>query len=604
MKLVIECDGNIREFTVGEDKLILGRDKGCDITLSGDHISRRHLTLVREKDSVRFADLGSSFGTMLNGKRAMSGHLGADDILTIGKVSIKHKKGSVTPAQGSRLSQNINFGAFGNLMSKLVHSSEPQKALEYLLLGLVELTGAERGFVLLSSQQSNDLLIASSHRIADAEKFVAISKTIYSHSIKEKKTVFIKNTLVDEWYQRHTNRTLLDREHSVLCSPLMSQNKVFGVLYIDGAQKSFSLQQEELPLFESIVSLTSALLATDKTRRRLLKQVESIKRMQALSRFEPDIVFGQSAAAKDLEELINAAAEQDVSVLVTGETGTGKEMVARALHERSARKNGPFVAVHCAALPRDIMEAELFGVVKGAFTGATESRPGRFELANGGTLFLDEVGELPLDVQVTLLRVLEERAVTPLGSTTTVPLDFRLVAATNRELPLMVKEGTFRQDFFFRLNVFEMTLPPLRNRREDIAELATGFLSFFGHRLGRPKLTLTQQALLCLKKHNWPGNIRELKNAIERALVVEKGETITERAFQHLLQPSLLKAADDDFWSSLPHDYDKASLEFERGFLIRSLERNENNIAAVAREYGKARHAIYRRLKKLGINED
>jgi formate hydrogenlyase transcriptional activator len=234
-------------------------------------------------------------------------------------------------------------------------------------------------------------------------------------------------------------------------------------------------------------------------------------------------IVGNSSALLELLQRVDQVARTDSSVLIYGETGTGKELIARAIHDRSARKNRPLVKVNCSAISAGLVESELFGHVKGAFTGAFERRVGRFELANGGTLFLDEVGELPLETQVKLLRVLQEREFEPVGSNRTVPVDVRIIAATNRNLLESIRAGSFRSDLFYRLNVFPLEVPPLRERRSDIPQLAMFFLSRCTRNLGKKMEGISAAAIESLIRYSWPGNVRELQNAIERALILSHG---------------------------------------------------------------------------------
>lgn len=238
-------------------------------------------------------------------------------------------------------------------------------------------------------------------------------------------------------------------------------------------------------------------------------------------------LIGESKLLRDLIESVERIAGNNSSVLVTGESGTGKEVVARLLHSSSPRVGRPFVAVNCGAIPEALIESELFGHAKGAFTGATEARPGRFQQADGGTLFLDEIGELKLTLQVKLLRALQEREVTPVGEANPRRVDVRIIAATNRDLEVMVKEGTFRQDLFYRLDVIPLRLPPLRDRPEDIPVLAAYFLEGINRRLGR-RVTLSDGAISLMRLYEWPGNVREMENLVERLVVMSKGDVISE----------------------------------------------------------------------------
>ncbi|MHB9074286.1 MAG: sigma-54 interaction domain-containing protein [Desulfobaccales bacterium] len=238
-------------------------------------------------------------------------------------------------------------------------------------------------------------------------------------------------------------------------------------------------------------------------------------------------VLGTSPRIREIFQLLEMVAPSEATVLLLGETGTGKELVAQAIHRNSPRAAGPFVAVNCAALPEALLESELFGHERGSFTGATSRRDGRFVMAHQGTLFLDEVGELSLPIQAKILRVLQAREFEPLGSTRTVKVDVRIITATNRDLEKMVREGQFREDLFYRLNVFPMVLPPLRERQEDLPALAEFFLRKFGEKNRREGIALAPEVLEAFRRYPWPGNIRELENVMERAVIVCQGNTIT-----------------------------------------------------------------------------
>jgi len=241
---------------------------------------------------------------------------------------------------------------------------------------------------------------------------------------------------------------------------------------------------------------------------------------------EDDLIVGTSDAMRYVMSRIDQVAPTDATVLLYGETGTGKELLARAVHRRSSRRNHPFVVVNCAAMPSALMESELFGRERGAFTGAHTSQIGRFELANRGTIFLDEIGELALEVQPKLLRVLQEGQVERLGSPRTVDVDVRVIAATNRDLSEEVREGRFRRDLFYRLNVFPITVPPLRERREDIPMLVRHFAQQFARRMKKNVESIPSDTMDALKRYDWPGNIRELQNLIERAVILSTGSTL------------------------------------------------------------------------------
>jgi transcriptional regulator with PAS, ATPase and Fis domain len=284
-------------------------------------------------------------------------------------------------------------------------------------------------------------------------------------------------------------------------------------------------------------------------------------------------------------------------VLIQGESGTGKELAARAIHRGSPRREGPFVGVNCGALPAQLLESELFGYEKGAFTGAVATKPGLFELAHGGTIFLDEIGECSPELQVRLLRVLHEKEVRRLGGTRRVATDFRLVAATNRRLDEEVKAGRFREDLFYRVNVMDVTMPPLRGRREDVPLLAAFFLERFARREGKALRGIAAAALERLVAHDWPGNVRELENAIERGVVVARGPFLEVADLPpHLLPAGAAAVPAPDFAGR-----DVTLAEVEKALVAAAMERHGGNKSQAARALGISRKLLYSKLREHGL---
>jgi len=302
---------------------------------------------------------------------------------------------------------------------------------------------------------------------------------------------------------------------------------------------------------------------------------------------------------------IQKVAETDLTVLIRGESGTGKELVAQALHQHSARKQAPFVAVNCAAISRDLVESELFGHEKGAFTGAEARRVGRFEAAEGGTIFLDEIGDMAPETQAKVLRVLQERSFERVGGSKPLAVDVRVVAATHRDLERDVREERFREDLYYRLKVVEIELPPLRERREDLPALATRFLEQLAERHGRARRRLSAGALAALSRHPWPGNVRELRNVVERAAVLAAGEEI-EVDDLALPAPRDASAAAPEELAGLPFGEAKrsAAVQFERAFLLRALRENGGNISRTAEAIGMVRQSLQQKIRELGLRDE
>ena len=301
--------------------------------------------------------------------------------------------------------------------------------------------------------------------------------------------------------------------------------------------------------------------------------------------------WGESKAMKGLRELVERVAKTDANVLITGENGTGKEMLAREIHALSVRSEKEMVAVDMGALTESLFESELFGHVKGSFTDAYADRPGKFESAHGSTLFLDEIGNLPYHQQAKLLTVLQRRSIVRVGSNQPIPIDIRLICATNCNLPEMVAQNHFREDLLYRVNTIHIEIPPLRERKEDIIPLAERFIDRFGRQYDRGKMTLSPQAIRKLKEHPWYGNIRELEHAIEKAVIISEGATLSEEHFQFsrkALAPNLNTTVG-------------TIEEMEVQMIKRAIERNEGNLSAVAMELGITRQTLYNKLKKFGL---
>jgi len=330
-------------------------------------------------------------------------------------------------------------------------------------------------------------------------------------------------------------------------------------------------------------------------------------------------LLGASDQMRRIYDLINKVAATDVTVLIHGESGTGKELVARAIHEQSAhRRNGDFIAMNCAALPSELIESELFGHEKGAFTGAAGQRKGKFELANGGTIFLDEIGDMSLTTQAKLLRVLEERKVERLGGSYSIPVDVRVVSATNRDLAKAVAEEKFRADLYYRLRVVQMDLPPLRDRREDIPMLAESFLQTYAKRYSLKCSEISADAMKRLAAYNWPGNVRELRNAIERSVVLADGKSLKsddlpeeirtaksepQKSSATFQRAGAAAASTESDLLEIPFldDFREARREFERAYIERCLIETNGNVTRAAEKVGMHRQSLQQKLKDLGL---
>jgi len=332
-------------------------------------------------------------------------------------------------------------------------------------------------------------------------------------------------------------------------------------------------------------------------------EVEYRALQQRLQTGEFEEMLGSSPGMQQVFGIIRKVAPSDAPVLILGESGTGKEMAGRAIHRLSLRRDGPFIAINCGAIPENLLESELFGHEKGAFTGAHTTRPGRLEMANGGTLFLDEIGELPVPLQVKLLRFLQERCVERVGGRKTIPVDTRVLAATNSDLKAALSNGAFREDLYYRLAVVVLRIPPLRERREDILLLARAFLQRFAAQARRETLAFDATALELLLEHPWPGNVRELENRVKRAVIMAEGNTIRAADLELSAAPRKAPVAPVRADGS-PVTLKEAREQLERELVTRALQRHRGKIAPAAAELGISRPTLYELMEKLGIQRE
>lgn len=352
---------------------------------------------------------------------------------------------------------------------------------------------------------------------------------------------------------------------------------------------AFDFLEKPLSQDRVIISVEKA-LEFKKLKKENIKLRSSIQK-----KFE---IVGSSSVMKKIKDQIQLVAKGDSRVLILGESGTGKELVARMIHALSSRAEAPFVEVNCAAIPQELIESELFGHEKGAFTGAIEKKVGKFEIANGGTLFLDEIGDMSLLTQAKLLRVIETQKFQRVGGTRDITVDVRIISATNKDLPEEIKKGNFRQDLYWRLNVVPIYIPPLRERKEDIPELVNYFVEEFHRDKGWRKKKFQPDAIKILQQYDWPGNVRELKNAIERIMIMCTEEFITAKEIQEI---GIIRQSQNEFsYFSIP-TLKEAKDAFERDFILKKLRENNWNMTKTAEVLGIERSNLYKKIKALGI---
>ncbi|MFP4356274.1 MAG: nif-specific transcriptional activator NifA [Phycisphaerae bacterium] len=463
-----------------------------------------------------------------------------------------------------------------------------------------------RGTIMLLSPDGDELLIEvaqdlSPHQIRDVRYQLGegiVGKVVQSGEPAVIPQVSEEPAFLDRLHKRHK---FTREEISFICVPIAIGKEIYGALSTD---KLFG-PQCTLESDVRVLSIVASMIAHDvKTRRAAAADKQALEaenlrlRTELEDRFRPENIIGNSSSMRDVYQSIHQVATSDTTVLIRGESGTGKELVAHAIHYSSHRAKGPFVKVNCAALSETLLESELFGHEKGAFTGAIQARKGRIEEADGGTLFLDEIGDFSPMTQVKLLRVLQEREFERVGANKTHQANVRIIAATNSHLEKAVETGQFRQDLYYRINVFPIFLPPLRDRRDDILLLSDHFIEKYSVKMNKDVRRITTPAINMMVSYHWPGNVRELENCIERAVLLSSDGVI----HAHLLPPTLQTSdASDTVGEGTLQE--RVAL-FESDLITDALKRTGGNMAAAARELGTTPRIVRYKIQNLQIDPD
>lgn len=478
----------------------------------------------------------------------------------------------------SRISQEINT----------LQDIDP--LLKSILRIAMEVIGAERGFILmLDERQQLALRIAQNLSEAQASDLSQVSQSVLQQVMETGEPIICFDALADDRFQG-AQSIQIQRIQSIAAVPLTIKTRPIGAIYLDSVQRRAGFKPESLPFItafahQAAIAIENAqLYAALREENRLLK-----KQIQQAQSFKE--IVGRSLAMKQVFELMESVVDSDVTVLISGESGTGKELVARALHYNGPRKDKPFIALFCGALPENLLESELFGHKKGAFTGAISDKKGLFEAADGGSFFLDEIGDLSPKIQTELLRVIQEGEIKRVGENQVRYVNVRIIAATNKNLEELVQAGLFREDLYYRLNVIKIELPPLRKREGDIPLLANYFLTKHAAKTRKQVQGISPEAMKRLMSYHWPGNVRELENTIERALLLTK---------DIFIQPENLQLPEPEI--KLP---EKMSLkDFERQIVQKTLAENDNNISRTAEQLGVSRRWLHYRIKEWEHEED
>lgn len=473
---------------------------------------------------------------------------------------------------------------------------EPQELLELIAREATRLLGSDRASIFLWDRDQKQLVACPALGVQGGKLWLPDNRGIVGQVIQTGQTVRVDDAYADSRFDKSVDHKGGYRTRTLLCVPLINAaGQRIGAFELINKNDGLFTDDDEEALYQLAIQVAVA-VENAQERDLLLRSNRQLTEQVAGG----STIIGDSPAILALRGTIERLAATDLPVLVTGESGTGKEVAAQALHYRGPRSGHPFIAVNCAALTETLLESELFGHEKGAFTDAHATHIGKFELAHGGTLFLDEIGDMTPGGQAKLLRVLEEKIITRVGGTQSIPVNVRVVAATNANLTEMVREKRFRQDLYYRLSVVTVDIPPLRDRPEDVMPLADHFLTRFCRQANRPKLQLSEEARKRMQGHAWPGNVRELRNLMERVAFLSAGKAVEASDLAFILSP--LK----DSFQDLSDGYGlaEATDRYQIEYIKRAIKRVQNNMSEAARVLGLHRSNLYRKMRQLGMEVD
>jgi Nif-specific regulatory protein len=613
------------EIALEEEETTIGRHPSNRVAIADLTLSRNHCVIRRAGPHFHLYDLQSQNGTLVNGLPVQERQLAPGDRITAGqsqfiytaeparaKVALvddeTYEYGLTTKLRSEDavyLQERVGGAAEASLTDRrsydlmalvkassiIAQTRSLDQLCEQLLALIFSVIPAERGAILLLAAESQEIerVFARDQR---GQHPVPVSQTITSMVINERVSVLNNDVLADkrlrgsEAFRRRDVR-------SVLAVPMATPDRVPGVIYLDSGRQARLFTPEDQQLLTAMANQAGLAVENIRHYERLSQEAELL-RGELYARYS---MIGTHPKMAEVYDFITKVAPTDATVLIRGESGTGKELVARAIHFNSPRRARAFVTVNCAALTETLLESELFGHEKGAFTGAVAQKKGRLEAADGGTIFLDEIGETSAAFQTKLLRVLERREFERVGSARPIRVDVRFIAATNRDLERAIREEKFRADLFYRLNVVAVKLPPLRERREDIIALAEYFLARDSQKLKKRCGAIAKEAKACLLAHPWPGNVRELENAIERAVILGQGEMLRlEDLPAHIAKVDAVTAAEAGYHSAVR--------QFKRDLLMNTLREVAGNQTEAARRLQLNPTYLSRLLKNFQVKTD
>jgi Nif-specific regulatory protein len=629
---LIALSGPMKDRIVAltEAETTLGRESSNQIHLADLSVSRRHCVFKNEGGQVTLLDLDSFNGTSVNDVPVKERMLQHGDRIRVGDSTFLFllREGETAPLDsGVSVEEGLDVGFETvrlrqedalylqpekviaalpkserlardlNALLKISAAINTIRGIDELQRQLLEMIGsaipAESGAIILFEENSEETASGAGWR-RDGDQQMQVSRTILRRVLNEGVSL-LSNNVLENTEGESAESLLIARTRSLIAAPIALRGKTIGVIYLATSDPIVWFDEDHLQFATAVAGLAG--VAIENARHVAWLEGEN-RRLQGEINLTHNIV-GESQRIRSALNFIAKVAPTDSTVLIRGESGTGKELAARAIHFNSRRADKPFVAINCAALTETLLESELFGHEKGAFTGATSQKKGKFEVADGGAIFLDEMGEMSMALQVKLLRALQEQEFERVGGTRTIKVNVRLIAATNRDLEAMIKQGAFRQDLYYRLNVVSMVMPPLRERREDIPLLANYFATKYSQKCNRRILGISPEARACLKAYDWPGNVRELENAIERAIVLGSSDLIRPED----LPEAVLEIEREDAPSadSSIGKYHETIKETKKDLILKAIEQTGGNVTEAAKLLGVQANYLHRLISNLNL---
>jgi transcriptional regulator with GAF, ATPase, and Fis domain len=627
---LLAVSGPLKDSTIPltDGEITIGREASNGVAVTDPSVSRKHCAVRGQEGRFQVRDLESRNGTLVNGKIIQEHWLQHGDEIATGDSAflfLVQEQDLVTPGrvefedgqrtaettvihprdvvylQPDRLQRELpassqvarNLNALLKI-SRIVHAIRDLDDLQGQLLDLIfEVVPAGRGAILLADREGHQFnSMFARMRQTGQTPLVKVSRTV-ARQVLEQGIAILGTDVPSSGDLRQVESLVASQVRSLLCVPLTLFQRVIGCIYVDSNTAGNRLDEDHLELVTAIAGISA--VALENARR--LQWLEQENERLTVEVAQERSLVGEGAHMKEVYQFLKRVAPTDSTVLIEGESGTGKELAARAVHRNSPRANKPFVAINCAAIPETLLESDLFGHERGAFTGASGLKKGRLEVADSGVVFLDEIGELAPALQVKLLRVLQEREFERVGGSHPIKVDIRLIAATNCNLDQAVREGTFRKDLYYRLAVLKVTMPTLRERREDIPMLARHFVQKHAKRCKVKPRPISREALSCLVNYDWPGNVRELENAIEHALVLGSSdmilpEDLPESLLERTPPPEMTEAK-----------YHAAVKELKKQLILDAVEQTHGSYADAARLLGVHPNYLHRLIRNLELKD-